>query len=106
MFRIVSCFPASSTRTSTSWVPVGSAGDDAKHRSADRANHDRGVTTVVSPLGADSLTRSIPCLLARAATLECEGISAFCYTGGWWDPVPTLSGNPQADVAFVDRILA
>jgi beta-aspartyl-dipeptidase (metallo-type) len=64
-----------------------------------------GVTTVVSPLGADSLSRSVPALLARAAALECEGISAFCYTGGWWDPVPTLSGNPQADVAFVDRIL-
>src|SRR5512139_622277 len=64
-----------------------------------------GVTTVVSPLGADSLTRSIPCLLARAAALECEGISAYCYTGGWWNPVPTVSGNPQADVAFVDRIL-
>jgi beta-aspartyl-dipeptidase (metallo-type) len=64
-----------------------------------------GVTTVISPLGADSLTRSIPCLLARAAALECEGISAYCYTGGWWNPVPTLSGNPQADVVFVDRIL-
>jgi beta-aspartyl-dipeptidase (metallo-type) len=64
-----------------------------------------GVTTVVSPLGADSLSRSIPALLARAAALECEGISAYCYTGGWWDPVPTLSGNPQADVAYVDRIL-
>ncbi len=64
-----------------------------------------GVTTVVSPLGADSLSRSIPCLLARAAALECEGISAYCYTGGWWNPVPTLSGNPQADVAYVDRIV-
>ena len=64
-----------------------------------------GVTTVVSPLGADSLSRSVPCLLARAAALECEGISAYCYTGGWWNPVPTLSGNPQADVAYVDRIL-
>ncbi len=64
-----------------------------------------GVTTVVSPLGADSLSRGIPSLLARAAALECEGISAYCYTGGWWNPVPTLSGNPQADVAYVDRIL-
>ncbi len=64
-----------------------------------------GVTTVVSPLGADSLSRSIPSLLARATALECEGISAYCYTGGWWNPVPTLSGNPQADVAYVDRIL-
>jgi len=64
-----------------------------------------GVTTVVSPLGADSLSRTVPCLLARAAALECEGISAYCYTGGWWNPVPTVSGNPQADVAYVDRIL-
>ncbi len=64
-----------------------------------------GVTTVVSPLGADCLSRSIPCLLARAAALECEGISAYCYTGGWKLPVPTLSGDPQADVAYVDRVL-
>jgi beta-aspartyl-dipeptidase (metallo-type) len=64
-----------------------------------------GVTTVVSPLGADSLSRDVPGLLARAAALECEGISAYCYTGGWKNPVPTLSGDPQADVAYVDRIL-
>jgi beta-aspartyl-dipeptidase (metallo-type) len=64
-----------------------------------------GVTTVASPLGADCLSRDIPCLLARAAALECEGISAYCYTGGWWSPVPTLSGNPQADVAYIDRVL-
>jgi beta-aspartyl-dipeptidase (metallo-type) len=64
-----------------------------------------GVTTVISPLGADSLSRAIPALLARAAALEAEGITAHCYTGGWWHPVPTLTGNPQADVAFVDRIL-
>jgi beta-aspartyl-dipeptidase (metallo-type) len=63
-----------------------------------------GVTTVVSPLGSDSLSRSIPALLARAAALEAEGITALCYTGGWWHPVPTLTGNPQADIAFVDRI--
>ncbi len=64
-----------------------------------------GVTTVVSPLGADSLSRTIPALLARAAALEAEGITALCYTGGWWHPVPTLTGNPQADVTFVDRIV-
>jgi len=64
-----------------------------------------GVTSVVSPLGADSLSRTIPALLARAAALEAEGISAYCYTGGWKHPVPTLTGDPQADVAFVDRIV-
>ena len=64
-----------------------------------------GITTVISPLGADSLSRSIPALLGRAAALECEGISAYCYTGGWCNPVPTLTGNPQADVAYVDRFV-
>ncbi len=64
-----------------------------------------GVTTVVSPLGADSLSRTIPALLARAAALEAEGISAYCYTGGWKVPVPTLTGDPQADVAFIDRVV-
>ncbi len=64
-----------------------------------------GVTTVVSPLGADSLSRTIPALLARAAALTAEGISAFCYTGGWHWPIPTLTGDPQADLAFVDRVV-
>ncbi len=64
-----------------------------------------GVTTVVSPLGADSLSRDIPALLARAAALEWEGLNAFCYTGGWTVPVPTLSGDPQCDVAYIDRVL-
>lgn len=64
-----------------------------------------GVTTVVSPLGADSLSRTIPALLARAAALDAEGITAYCYTGGWKAPVPTLTGDPQADVTFVDRIV-
>ncbi|MEK7204747.1 MAG: beta-aspartyl-peptidase, partial [candidate division NC10 bacterium] len=64
-----------------------------------------GVTTVISPLGADSLSRTIPALLARAAALDAEGITALCYTGGWWHPVPTLTGNPQTDVTFVERIV-
>ena len=64
-----------------------------------------GVTTVVSPLGTDSLSRSIPGLLMRAAAADDEGISAYIYTGGWRNPVPTLTGDPQADVAYVDRVL-
>ena len=64
-----------------------------------------GVTTVVSPLGADSLSRSIAALLARAAALDAEGISAYCYTGGWKVPVPTLTGDPQADVAYIQKVV-
>jgi beta-aspartyl-dipeptidase (metallo-type) len=64
-----------------------------------------GVTTVISPLGADSLSRTIPALLGRAAALDAEGITALCYTGGWTNPVPTLTGDPQADVAYLDRVV-
>ncbi len=64
-----------------------------------------GVTTVISPLGADSLSRSVPGLLARAAALRAEGIAAYCYTGGWKNPVPTLTGNAQADIAYVPAVL-
>jgi beta-aspartyl-dipeptidase (metallo-type) len=64
-----------------------------------------GVTAVVSPLGTDSLSRTIPGLLARAAAATAEGISAYAYTGGWRNPVPTLTGDPQTDVACLDRVL-
>lgn len=64
-----------------------------------------GVTTVISPLGADSLSRTIPYLLARARQLEVEGISTYCYIGGWKKPPPTLTGDPQTDVTYLDRVL-
>ena len=64
-----------------------------------------GVTTVASPLGADSLSRSLSGLLARAAALGCQGITAYCYTGGWRNPVPTVTGDPQMDVAYLDRVV-
>jgi len=64
-----------------------------------------GVTTVISPLGADSLSRTIPNLLARAMQMEGEGVTAYCYTGGWRKPIPTLTGDPLTDVTYIDRIL-
>lgn len=64
-----------------------------------------GVTTVVSPLGTDSLSRTIPALIMRARALTAEGISAFAYTGGWRTPVPTLTGDAQTDIAFIHDVL-
>ncbi|MFQ5830704.1 MAG: amidohydrolase family protein [Candidatus Methylomirabilia bacterium] len=89
-------------------VMGGSGMGGPKHRTTDlQLEHivSRGVTTVVSPLGADSLSRTVPGLLGRAAALEAEGIGAYCYTGGFQHPAPTLTGSLQADVTFVDRIL-
>jgi len=64
-----------------------------------------GVTTIVSPLGTDSLSRTIPALLTRARALTAEGITAYAYTGGWCTPVPTLTGDAQTDLAFIDNVL-
>jgi len=64
-----------------------------------------GITTVVSPLGTDSVSRSIPALLMRAEAATLEGVSAYAYTGGWCNPVPTLTGDPQSDVTFLARVL-
>jgi beta-aspartyl-dipeptidase (metallo-type) len=88
---------------------MGASGLGGPHTRTTDLQIDRiaaaGVTTAVSPLGADSLSRSIPALLARAAALDVEGLSAFCYTGGWTWPAPTLTGDPQCDVAYLDRVL-
>ena len=64
-----------------------------------------GVTTVVSPLGTDSLSRSLSGLLMRASAATEEGITAYVYTGGWANPVSTLTGDPQTDVIYLDRVL-
>ena len=64
-----------------------------------------GITSIVSPLGIDSLSRTLPTLLSRAAALTYEGINAYVYTGGWRNPVPTVTGDPQIDLAYIDRVL-
>jgi len=64
-----------------------------------------GITTVVSPLGTDSLSRTLTNLLMRAEAATAEGITAYAYTGGWCTPIPTLTGNAQSDVTFLSRVL-
>jgi len=66
---------------------------------------EAGVTTIISPLGADSLSRTIPNLLSRSMQLGAEGMSTYCYTGGWRKPLPTLTGDPLLDVTYIDRVL-
>lgn len=37
--------------------------------------------------------------------MTAEGVGAYAYTGGWLNPVPTLTGDVQTDIAYVDRFL-
>ena len=64
-----------------------------------------GVTTAVGLLGTDSATRSVKNLLAKTKALNEEGITAYCLTGAYDVPSPTLTGSLKDDVAFLSECL-
>jgi len=65
-----------------------------------------GVTTVVGLLGTDDIARNTESLIAQVYSLREEGLSAFCYTGGYHLPPTTLTGSIQSDIVFVEPIVA
>ena len=64
-----------------------------------------GVTTVVGVLGTDTLTRSVENLVAKTKALNEEGITAYCLTGGYEYPSPTVTGSVQKDIVFIKEII-
>jgi len=64
-----------------------------------------GVTTVIGLLGTDDITRSTSSLVAQTMGLREEGLSAWCYTGGYHLPPTTLTGSVKGDIVHVDCII-
>ncbi|MBK8229461.1 MAG: beta-aspartyl-peptidase [Candidatus Eisenbacteria bacterium] len=64
-----------------------------------------GTTTVVALLGTDDLTRGTGELLAAVYGLRNEGLSAYCYTGGYHLPLRTLTGSARGDIVYLDPVL-
>lgn len=64
-----------------------------------------GVTTVVGLLGTDDETRSTAGLLARTRALREEGLSAWCWTGGYHVPPTTLTGSVRGDIVHIDAVI-
>jgi beta-aspartyl-dipeptidase (metallo-type) len=64
-----------------------------------------GVTTAIGLLGTDDTVRSTAELVATARGLIAEGMSAWCYTGGYHVPPATLTGSVRGDIAHIDLIL-
>ncbi len=64
-----------------------------------------GVTTVVGMLGTDSMTRSVENLVAKTKALNEDGITAYCLTGAYEYPSPTLSGSVKKDVTFINECI-
>ena len=64
-----------------------------------------GVTTVVGLLGTDDLVRNTESVIAQVYALREEGLSAYCYTGGYHLPLTTLTGSVKSDIVFVEPVV-
>lgn len=64
-----------------------------------------GVTSVVGLLGTDDETRTTANLLARTRALREEGLSAWCWTGGYHLPPTTLTGSVRSDIVHIDCVI-
>lgn len=64
-----------------------------------------GVTSVVGLLGTDDLTRSPQNLVSQVMGLREEGLSAWCYTGGYHVPVATLTGSVRSDIVNLEPVI-
>jgi beta-aspartyl-dipeptidase (metallo-type) len=64
-----------------------------------------GVTTAIGVLGTDDVVRTPAELVTVARGLVEEGLSAWCYTGGYHVPPATVTGSVRGDLVLVDLIL-
>lgn len=66
---------------------------------------EAGVTSVVGLLGTDDVTRSTAELLAGVRGLREQGMSAWCWTGGYHLPATTLTGSVRGDIVHLDAVI-
>lgn len=64
-----------------------------------------GVTTLVGLLGTDGITKTVESLVAKTKELNNEGITAYCLTGSYQYPSPTLTGSVMKDLVYVQEII-
>ncbi len=64
-----------------------------------------GVTSAVGLLGTDDLTRTPQNLVSQVMGLREEGLSAWCYTGGYHVPVITLTGSVRSDIVNLEPVI-
>jgi len=64
-----------------------------------------GVTSVIGLLGTDDLTRNPQTLLTQVMGLREEGLSAWCYTGGYHIPAVTLTQSVRSDIVNLEPVI-
>ncbi len=66
---------------------------------------EAAITTAVGLLGTDGITRHPETLLAKVKALNYEGITAYMLTGAYSVPTPTITGDIQKDIVFIEPII-
>lgn len=64
-----------------------------------------GTTTVVGMLGTDGTTRSVESVVARTKAIREEGLTAYCLTGAYDYPSPTVTGSVRKDIVMLDEVI-
>ncbi len=64
-----------------------------------------GVTTLVSALGTDAVTRSLEDMLARLKTFSYYGLSTYAYTGNYHLPITTITGDVKKDIILIEEFI-
>ena len=64
-----------------------------------------GITTVVGLLGTDGVTRTVENLYAKTMALNEESVTAYMLTGAYDYPSPTITGEPDKDIVFLEKVL-
>ena len=64
-----------------------------------------GVTTAVGLLGTDDTVRTTGELLVAARALREQGLSTWCWTGGYHVPPRTLLGSVREDIVHLDLVI-
>ena len=60
---------------------------------------------MVGCLGTDGVCRDLKALLAKARSLEEEGISTYIYSGSYEIPVNTITNSCKSDLMLIDKII-
>ena len=66
---------------------------------------EAGTTTCIGCLGTDGFTRTVGSVVMKAKSLRAEGLSAYCYTGSYQVPPPTLTGAVETDLCYLDEVI-
>lgn len=66
---------------------------------------EAGTTTLVGLLGTDGTTRHLETLLAKARSLEMQGLTTYICTGSYELPTKTMTGSIRSDLVLIDKVI-